>query len=584
MSCRTRVGADQKRAARRRFARAMSFETLESRRVLTCGLAFAGGVVTLTCDSGNDIVSITTRDDGDLVISTNKGRLFKVYNGEVVEQLDVNLGAGSNRLNIDLSASDDNDGDNAGFSEAPIIHVTAGVGADNVTVNMGDNASDGGGGAGDDNGIGDVELSFVLGGGNDRLALEGVTVGGALTLGIDLGDGRDSAEVEYEGDLNDVDLEVAAGTGNDTFSMLIGGSVDGDWTASFDGGSGNDVFEVGIGEDLGGETDMDADLGSGNDSFAFAVGGDIGDSLFAFDVQGGAGIDGVGVLIFGASDASLELTGDLGAGNDGYVFLIGIIEGEGSAINEICQDVFIDLIGGSGNDEFFISLPTINGSLDVTLDTGTGGDAVYFYTGDLNGDSSVSMDLSSGDNYLEFIVFGDTNGAIAVDVAATTGADIVYMRFLGDMNESAGTEIDVDLGKGDDTLDFEVTGAIDFLMNVLMGDGNDVASLSFLGEIDGEYEVNFDAGKGNDQLTFTLLGHVSDGFNAEVTLDGFEGRDTLTLEFGNLDDDDLDFEDELDQIDLTLLNWEEVTNVPGSELEDAIDDDGEGGDQEDEED
>src|SRR5262245_32877707 len=156
-------------ASRTRSRSALSLEALEDRRCLSVSADFAGGVLNITGDRGSDIVSISTRDDGDILLSTNNGRLVRMFDGEDMDEIRLDLGNGANRVNIDLSRSNDSDGENTGFGENPSIHIITGNDADQITLNLGDDDSDGGGGSGDDNGRGDVDLSFDLGAGRDRL-------------------------------------------------------------------------------------------------------------------------------------------------------------------------------------------------------------------------------------------------------------------------------------------------------------------------------------------------------------------------------------------------------------------------------
>ncbi len=143
--------------------RALRTESLESRRCLTASMNLTASVLTITGDRGDDVVDISTRSDGDIVVTANNGRTIRTFNGADVTSIQANLGSGSNRLNIDLSRSEDDGSTVDGFNENPTINVVTGSGADRVTINLGDDGSDGGGGEGDDNGRGTVEISLNLG-------------------------------------------------------------------------------------------------------------------------------------------------------------------------------------------------------------------------------------------------------------------------------------------------------------------------------------------------------------------------------------------------------------------------------------
>jgi hypothetical protein len=555
MSRKSLMAAKEKRANRSRFMRPMLFESLESRRVLTCSIDPPADYddaaeVSINCNSGSDTVRVTSNHNGTVSIKVGNNASWVVNRNESLEVLNIDLGGGSNRLLLDFANQDDEDTDTgpAGLLNFPEIHVIAGSGADRVDFDFAEESDDGT----DDNGRGALTLTFDLGSGNDVLTVHSADDVNGLYLRVDTGDGADKVTIDLDSNLDDyADIGVDLGTGNDKFLMTVGGDVNANWygpatcvdcepveftveesecevdvltpveqdpsesqdledildgfeseegdsedgAAWFNGDTGNDLFTISIEGSMTGTACTVADLGSGNDSFVWTVGGELSDVEFSFDVQGGSGNDTV-ILDLGSSaewQGPVHLTGNLGAGNDIY----------SASIGNGCSDLCVSLFGQAGNDQISIAVNgDVGGDANIYIDTGTNGDTVTLeFGGDLSGETNIAVLLGSGNNSYTLQVAGDiADGDLYAE--GGSGKDNIVMDLQGDANGDL--DITAITDGGNDTYSLTVEGDVDFNLYLDMGSGTDNGWLEFNGDINGDFDIDVRMGVGNDNLTVTF--------------------------------------------------------------------------------
>ncbi|MEM6383927.1 MAG: calcium-binding protein [Pseudomonadota bacterium] len=349
-----------------------------------------------------------------------------------------------------------------------------------------------------------------------------------------------------------------------------------------DGGSGDDTLDGGSGADtlIGGDG---ADVLYGNDG-SDSLGGSAGDDTLL-------GQNGKDVLSGGTGDDTLDggseadtLNGGDGAdilyGNDGFDSL------EGGAGNDILwgqkgKDV---LSGGPGDD-------TLDGGSDTdTLYGGVGDD--LFNGGDgrdtLNGGHGNDLMLGSAGN--DTIIGGDGDdrlfgGEHFDSLDGGTGDDLLDggtwndrliggdgndRLFGGDGNDGLYGGAGDDVSRGQEGNDFISSGSGNDTLEG--GSGNDSLFGGF-GEdtLRGEEGNDFlQAGASNDQLSGgagddTLQGRedddVLDGGTGTDTLIGGTGSDTFVFAPAYGADTVTDFEDDLDQLDLTAFKFATVNGA-----------------------
>ncbi|MEM6381041.1 MAG: matrixin family metalloprotease [Pseudomonadota bacterium] len=339
--------------------------------------------------------------------------------------------------------------------------------------------------------------NLIGGNGNDDFT--GNQFGNVLSggNGADMLNGQGGADILNGNIGNDT---ANGGAGNDIVRGQNGTDV-------LNGGDGNDTLEGGSGTDTlnGGDGNDNLNGGGGPDTLN---GGDDDDLMIGSagndTLNGGGGND----RLFGGADFD-TLNGD--AGND---FL------SGGASNDI-------LSGGSGNDQ---------------LDGGDGND-------NLNGDGG--MDLLFGSSGNDVMVGGADDDTLDGGV----GND----RLFG----GAGN----DISRGREGADFISSGSGDDLLEG--GSGNDSLFGGFgVDRMFGEAGNDFlQAGASDDRLfggsgDDTLDGREDDdllsGGSGTDTLIGGSGADTFVFASGFGNDTVTDFQDNIDQLDLTAFNFASV--------------------------
>lgn len=298
-------------------------------------------------------------------------------------------------------------------------------------------------------------------------------------------------------------------------------------------GDGNDYVEAGIGQDsLSGGTGNDSLLGEAGDDTL--LGGDGNDTLIGGDgadsADGGADADsllggaGADTLVGGTGNDTI----DGGDSND------SILGGEGN--DSLAGGAGIDTIsGGDGNDRID------GGSGDDSLSGGSGEDTFL---------GGAGADTMNGGTGLDIVDYTASGAAVAVDLAAATGAG-------GDATGDQYSGTDGVIGSNfDDTLlgfDGESTLPADTFTNVLVGGGgNDF--IDGRGGSDSLYGGTGDdtilGGGGNDLIEGQAGNDLLNGGDGADTLRGGDDRDTV---IGGIGDTALGGEggDDLDTLDLS---------------------------------
>ena len=305
-------------------------------------------------------------------------------------------------------------------------------------------------------------------------------VAGAESLRLETGSGDDRVTVDdVTGALRAIRLDVATGAGDDSVWMDFGHPVVTQEQAthrlSLSGGAGNDFLDVTLsGESAG--LDLVIDGGAGDDAIMFNP----TEITMTKDVNWAARLDG-------------------GEGNDLIAHeLSHIVQQGGGAEGSVPLQLSID--AGGGDDEVAGRLSDITAAFDYKVSAGDGADQVLIglllpaVQKAREAATRVGVDLGAG------------NDSISLDLGypvTTQSAEVV-------------NRIAVDTGAGDDS----VVTTYNFFeawpskwkgstLEVATGDGNDFASLSFVGlphdsgaqEAAAEpAEFAFDLGAGEDTL------------------------------------------------------------------------------------
>ncbi|MEM6383112.1 MAG: hypothetical protein AAF739_10595 [Pseudomonadota bacterium] len=414
----------------------------------------------------------------------------------------------------------------------------------------------------DDSLSGDANDNILSGEDGDDTLAGG---GGADTL--EGGDGTDVADYSQSSAGVQVFLDGTPGVGGDAqgdtlsevevvigsaFADILVGDGEtnvlsaGDGTDTLNGDAGNDTLNGNVGNDTldGGEGDDTLRGQSGTDGLS---GGNGNDTL-----DGGGGTDTLD------GDAG-EDTLNGGGGRDTL---------NGGDDNDL-------LIGGAGND-------TLNGGDgDDRLFGGADFDNLNGELGNDTLDGGASNDILTGGGGNDALIGGDgndnLNGGGGIDVlSGNAGNDVMAGGADNDTLNGGGDNDRLFGGAGDDTSrgqagnDFISSGSGDDLLEGGIGDdflfggfGED----TLLGEDGNDF---IQAGASNDQLSGGAGDDTLQGREDDDTLDGGTGTDTLTggtgvdtfifaPAYGN--DTVTDFEDDIDQLDLTAFGFASVNGA-----------------------
>lgn len=552
----------------------LQMHELENRLTPTVNVNLVGDVLFIVGDSDSDTVLIQTNATGDIAVTATGGA--GNFDGLDVRAIQIDLGAGANELDIDLTA-DDTTAEDGIFNDQVLINVVGGVNVDDVDIQLGDNTRD------------FINISTFLGSGNDIFNVQGGNVAQPdITFDAYGQGGADTFTFNFAGNLDGtVDAYLDGGSGNDVFNFTTGGDVNGDYSLFFHGDIGNDDLVTDVAGSVSQQMDLDIELAEGDDTHTATIGVDVTGNLFltslnaegnddttlnvngdvtgtiTSDVQQSSGADTFTSILAGASTSgnlSYTLRGE--DGND-----TAIVNADAS--NDALNDVVLALDGGSGSDTYAVDLPAtgVAGTFDVTLIGGLGNDINWTLdTGDLDGDALITADMGPGVNTLDITTGNVNNDTFDVSLTGGSGADT--FNLTTGVVTNAQTTVEVELGQGLNTfngtfntvvapLDLSVNGgngndaitvdlgagsaqAVNIGIN--LSDGNDTFDFTTGIILGGGFDLLVDAGSGGDDVTYTVANDIIGPAN--FLTDMGDGDDNLTITVGGdvEDNDDVVFE------------------------------------------
>ena len=251
---------------------ALSLESLSDRIVPAATAVQEGTLLTITGDSGANVIEIT--DDGTELTVVCDGEEV-VLDGPVTEFV-LSLGSGNDEVSLTFSGA---------LEGTRTFDVSLGNGHDTFTASLGDGAVDPNTNEAVPSSLADgavLELAVRGMNGHDSLSFNAAStdVGAGATLSVELG----------------------GGNGKDTLDYSYGGIRLGDLTLSASGGNGKDEVsgEATFDATSTGTADLDVMGGNGKDTLALLVTDDSGDTStlagLTATVDGGRGADLADVL------------------------------------------------------------------------------------------------------------------------------------------------------------------------------------------------------------------------------------------------------------------------------------------------
>ncbi|WP_439627451.1 hypothetical protein [Gemmata sp.] len=228
---------------------ALRLESLSDRVVPACTWTEVNGVVTITGDSGANVVRIA--DEGSTLTITCDGEAVPL-SGDPVTDVVVALGSGNDDVSLTF---------NGAFAGARVYDVSLANGHDTFSALMQD---------GTDPDTGDPVASSLADGAGLGITVRGMNGHDSLNFdaaGTDVGAGATLSVV------------LAGGNGKDNLDFAYGGVVLGDLALSAGGGNGNDKVSGRATFDATstGTADLDVRGGNGKDTLALLVTDNSGD-------------------------------------------------------------------------------------------------------------------------------------------------------------------------------------------------------------------------------------------------------------------------------------------------------------------
>ncbi len=471
----------------------------------------------ITIKTTNGSITISAGDD----ITVNAGALIEATGDIEITSLDQDGGVdgddgGSDfvlqgtyiaggSLNITGSAAVDTLDLQGDFSATTAINIDTGASGDTLTLTGNLNANNG-------------SLTIDTGAGADIVDLQTVLLGNTITILT----GTELDQLTLAGATAGSAIRIETGEGNDVLTVTgqlqaIGGSV---W---IDTGAGNDTVDI---QDTIMAASVDILLGEGNNSLDLA---DIAATV-SINIEGGSLVDNI--IATGSIDAGTgSLTVDTGAGADvidlqGDIVAdsIELLLGDGAntlTLANVTSSTSFSLLAGVDADDI-----TVTGTLDgqsgsVAIDSGDGDDTLDLQ--DTVSGNTIEMLLGDGLNVLGFVGLAATS---SIRLLSGSGRDLVTATGT----VTAGTEIDILLGAGNDELDIQSTfTAPDIAIDL----GDDADTFTLTGGLRADV-IAISAGAGDDDLFFTGslrdTNAASDSDADTITIDLGDGADDLLLD------------------------------------------------------
>lgn len=423
--------------------------------------------------SGSSISAGKGNDTLALRVSSSTRGLSGTAEAVGVNAASLDMGAGGDILNIDVSASGARATARGGYSlYSQNNTVDAGAGDDAITVSATAAGTESAQAAGVSNAI------LLAGTGNDHLAVSALAVGGnAVAMGlqqavVNLGDGSDTVHISARSDGD------AYGLTNGTNGLKVTGG------SSLDLGAGDDqlVIDVHAGQNAYGIHKSTLLAGDGDDSVLITAEGAHSHGLHEAVLDLGAGNDRLEIR---AETAVRDSSITLGAGND-YLNVSGTIDGHAT------------ILAGDGRDILRLDGALTGSGLGQLIDAGADDDLIIL-------GRNFSMQGQA-----------DIHGGTGVDtLKLESGLDV--FDFSGHTGRITGLErLDLTDGAHEITLSLEDVRA---LANDASGVGQGEA-LRILGDQDDVVRLTGEGWRvGSDTVSLTDASGVSHDYHAAVNGD-----------------------------------------------------------------
>jgi hypothetical protein len=210
------------------------------------------------------------------------------------------------------------------------------------------------------------EIHVHLKGGADDLTVDlSAALGRTYDLDIKGGAGSDAIVVNlgfFAGD-EDREIDVNLGGGTNELTILANAIISDELSIEVEGGENGDDVLMDLG-DLGPEASLEVsgELGNGDNRFDVIVGRVFNDAEYSYEYEGGWGIDNV-IFEIGDifEDAEVEINVETRRGNDLLTAIFGAVNSD--------ADVEAEVDGGGGFDSLFATLGPGSENIDFDLDS-----------------------------------------------------------------------------------------------------------------------------------------------------------------------------------------------------------------------
>ncbi len=203
-------------------------------------------------------------------------------------------------------------------------------------------------------------------------------------------------------------------------------------------------------------------------------------------------------------------------------------------------NVSLSVTTGAGQDYLNVGVDGVvapSATLNVTADLGAGNDKLRFVSSGLAANANLNLNVKLGtDNDRATVVLGaiGTRATARVNLDLGADTDSLGLSAIRGLATDALLNLKVNAGAGSDTVRLQlgdigtVAAPATALLNLNLGDGNDLLLLQ-VGEIgmDSDLNVRIDGGAGNDAMGLKFVGNIDRNANIGLNINQGAGDDRL---------------------------------------------------------
>jgi hypothetical protein len=196
--------------------------------------------------------------------------------------------------------------------------------------------------------------------------------------------------------IQEINVNLKGGADTLTVNLAAAAPIGRTYDLDVKGGAGDDSVMVMLGAFGGSKSrEIDVNLGGGSNDLTILADGILADAELDIEVFGkNGGFDDV-LMDLGDlnTEASLEVSGDLGHGDNRFDVIVGAILAD--------AEFSYDYEGGNALDNVIAEMGDVSAdaSVDIDIDTDDGDDLITVIIGAVDGDADIEINVDGGDGF-----------------------------------------------------------------------------------------------------------------------------------------------------------------------------------------